>query len=662
MMADIHEILKQYWGYDSFRPLQEEIIRSVLDGHDTLGLLPTGGGKSITFQIPALALSGLTIVVTPLIALMKDQVDHLKERGIKAATVHLGMTHSEILTTYEKVISQNYKFLYLSPERIGTSLFQAKLQYMNVCMLVVDEAHCISQWGYDFRPAYLKIAELRKLLKPNIPVMALTATATPDVVIDIKNKLHFKKGSKTFQSSFERSNLTYSVRYVEDKLGTIVRLLQNIECAIVYVRSRKKCKEISEQLQINHINATYFHAGLSSQEKLQRQENWIQGNTHVIVTTNAFGMGIDKPNVRLVIHLDIPPSPEEYFQEAGRAGRDGKPAEAILLVMKEDKNRLLKHLEEEYPERDFIRMVYEKLASFFQIAIGAGNNSSFEFDIFQFCYAYHLNLTSTYYALKILEQGEYLAYHEDPERLSRVIMTCTKEHLYHVNIDSEGQKILNALLRLYTGLFADFTYISEKRIMEFTHLDRETVYQKLLMLTRMRILHYIPARQKPAILFLTPRLETDEIRIRKEIFEDRKKRQATRIRSIINYVNNLDTCRMKQLLNYFGEDIRHNCGKCDVCKNSHAIISNTSSFKTSDKEATEIHKHILSLLQRAEIPLLPIEISHLLKQYEPQQIAQILQLMLDLEEIYIDKQKHIRLIGDHSYYKVSELCPKPKSQ
>lgn len=568
MNKSIHEILKQYWGYDSFRPLQEEIIASVLSGHDTLGLLPTGGGKSITFQVPAIALGGLCIVITPLISLMKDQIDHLTQKGIKAASVFMGMTHQEVLETYERVILQKYQFLYLSPERLETQLFKAKLQYMDVRLLVVDEAHCISQWGYDFRPPYLRIKDFRQLLPANTPCLALTATATNIVVEDIKDKLAFKKDANTYKASFERPNLIYHVAKVEDKLGKMLELLSCLKegAAIVYVRSRKKTKEVADTLVREGFVANFYHAGLSAKEKEERQEQWMVGNTPIIVATNAFGMGIDKPNVRLVIHLDLPSSPEEYFQEAGRAGRDLQHSDAWILTDRKDKLNLMKHIADEYPEREYVRMVYQRLANFFQIAIGAGYNSMFEFDIMRFCWAYKLAVSPVYYALKLLQQAGYIVYNEEPDRHSRLMFTCSRESLYHLEkYDKDSQKVINSILRLYTGVFADYVFIREEDIMAKTGLDQQQLYQQLLLLSRHHILHYVPARQTPAIIYLTPRLENEEIRISHYIYEDRKARQEQRINAMIKYIDNDEECRMVQLLKYFGEDIDHICQKCDVC-------------------------------------------------------------------------------------------------
>jgi len=604
-MNNPHEILKKYWGYDSFRSLQEEIVTSVLSGHDTLGMLPTGGGKSITFQVPGLALGGLTLVVTPLISLMKDQADHLIERGIKAAAVYTGMTREEVQETYDKVINEHYNFLYVSPERLQTQMFQMRLPYLDIRLLVVDEAHCISQWGYDFRPPYLKIADFRRVLAQEcpkngeVPCMALTATATPDVVKDICNKLQFRKDYEVHQASFVRPNLTYTVIKSEDPWCDMLPLLERFisqGAAIVYVRSRKKTQQIAEALCGAGITATFYHAGLTAEQKQERQESWMKGETPVIVATNAFGMGIDKPNVRVVVHIDLPPSPEEYFQEAGRAGRDGLPATAYLLASSNGMAELLNHLQMSYPERDRIRMVYERLAYFYQIEPGAGFNCTFEFDLFKFCSAYRLQATEVYSALKILTMAGYITYNEDPESRSRLMFTCSKESLYHLDrFDAECQRIITGLLRLYTGMFADFQKFSEERIAKFAHMEREEVYQKLLLLSRFHVLHYVPARQMPCIYYAMPRLDTDEVRIPHTVYEDRMKRDKERAEAMIDYAFNDDECRLLKLLHYFGEQSTETCGKCDVCTSDSSNSSNPSSpSKLSEADARLL---ILSYLQ-----------------------------------------------------------------
>ncbi|MBQ0057362.1 MAG: RecQ family ATP-dependent DNA helicase [Bacteroidales bacterium] len=579
--TDPKDILKKYWGYDSFRSVQEEIIASVLCGKDVLGLMPTGGGKSVTFQVPGLMLGGLTLVVTPLISLMKDQADHLTERGIKAAAIYMGMTREEITETYDRVIQERYSFLYISPERLQTQLLLYKLPYLNIRLLVIDEAHCISQWGYDFRPPYLRIAEFRQRLAqalpdaPVVPCMALTATATPEVIKDICQRLSFRKGYDIHQASFVRPNLTYTVVKDDDVVGAMSMLLEkyansddtaSMGSAIVYVRSRKKTADIAELLNANGISATFYHAGLKPSEKQKRQDAWMNNQISVIVATNAFGMGIDKPDVRTVVHIDLPPSLEEYFQEAGRAGRDGKPATAYLIASEQAADMLLLRLDSSYPDRDRIRMVYERLAYFFQIAPGAGFNNFFDFDIYKFCSAYRLQMTEVYHALHILSLAGYITHNEEPEKWSRIMFTCTKEKLYHLEqFDSECQRIINALLRLYTGLFADLVRFSEERVMAYTGLDRETVYQKLLLLKRFHILQYVPARQTPVIYYNLPRLDSDEVVLPHAIYEDRKKRDEEKVHAMIDYAFDNTRCRLQRLLDYFGETKSQPCGKCDVC-------------------------------------------------------------------------------------------------
>ena len=562
----IEEILKQYWGYDSFRPFQEDIIRSALEGHDTLGILPTGGGKSLTFQVPALALGGLCLVVTPLIALMKDQKDHLVERGIKAAAIHVGMSHDEIVETYDRVISDDYRFLYISPERLETQLFLAKLRFMDVRLLVVDEAHCISQWGYDFRPPYRRIAAIREKIPASVPCIALTATATEATLADIQEELRFRPGARVFKASFVRPNLAYEVRHAEDKISALFNLLRDVECAIVYVRSRQQTREYAKMLTQMGIPANFYHAGLSSLDKQARQDAWMRGEYPVMVATNAFGMGIDKPNVRMVIHIDLPPSPEEYYQEAGRAGRDGLPARAYLLVARNDVERLRRHLDLEFPERDFCRLVYQKLSSYWQIAVGAADQCLFEFQLERFCALFHLPFSDVHYALKLLDQAGYISYVEEPDRHSRVMMTATRSALYGISLTDPETAVLRAVLRHYTGLFADYVFISEKDIMFWTRLTRKEVYDSLLRLTRRRILHYVPAREVPAIIYRTPRLDESEIRINRTVYEDRKERQGARVEAMIRYVQADDTCRLVTLLDYFGEHLSHPCGTCDVCR------------------------------------------------------------------------------------------------
>ncbi len=580
MEENIHQILQRVWGYDSFRPLQEDIITSILAGRDTLGLLPTGGGKSITFQVPALARSGVCIVVTPLVALMKDQVDNLKQRGIKAAYIHAGMSRREMIVTLENCIFGQYKFLYVSPERLYTELFQAKLQAMQINFLVVDEAHCISQWGYDFRPSYLRIAEVREQLV-GVPVLALTATATPEVVVDIQNRLQFKT-QNLFRASFYRPNLTYVVREGEDKMAQLIHILKRVAgSAIVYARSRIRIKEIAEWLTHEGFSADYYHAGLTTEVKNSRQQAWKEECCRVIVATNAFGMGIDKPNVRVVIHYDLPNSPEEYYQEAGRAGRDGERAYAIALYAKADKTKLRKRVSDTFPARDFIKEVYQHLGSYLQIAVGAGMNGIFDFNIFQFCQNYHLPSLPTYHALKILGQAGYIEYVEEVNMLSRVTFTVQRDELYRLNSNNpQLDELIQVLLRSYTGLFADYVTIQEDLLERRCGLNQQEVYEALLTLTKQRILDYVPRKRTPYVLYTSPREDAEYVSLPKAIYEDRKQRFEHRIESILGYVESRSHCRTDLLLRYFGENFGENCHNCDLCIGGHSNRLDNSDFAT----------------------------------------------------------------------------------
>lgn len=564
-MDKFHAILKEYWGYDSFRSLQEEIIASVYAGKDTLGLMPTGGGKSLTFQVPTLLMEGICIVVTPLIALMKDQVDNLRQRGIKATAIHSGMSLQEIQVALENSIYGNYKFLYVSPERLSVSSFIEKLQVMNVCMIAVDESHCISQWGYDFRPSYLKIAELRDYL-PGVPVLALTATATKDVIEDIQDKLRFRERN-VFQKSFERSNIAYIIRRTEDKLFEIIHILSKVPgTAIVYVRSRKMTREIAVELQKQQISADFFHAGLTPDEKIRKQNEWKSGACRVIVCTNAFGMGIDKPDVRLVIHYELPGSLEEYFQEAGRAGRDGEKAYAVALYGARDSAQLKKRLSDEFPEREYIKDVYEKLAYFFQIPMGSGGQTGHHFHLDQFCGIFKYNIAQAHSSLKILDLSGYIEYVEEPERRSKIRFSIARDELYKFrSFSEEVENLIRVLLRSYTGLFADYVYISEQLLAQRTGMTPDLVYESLKMLTGHRIVHYIPAKKVPIIYYVRDREETRYMVIPQTVYEGRKERFAGRIEKVVEYGSSETQCRSRMLLHYFGEKEAKACGHCDVC-------------------------------------------------------------------------------------------------
>lgn len=560
-----HSTLARYWGYAEFRPLQEEIIRSVYKGKDTLGLMPTGGGKSITFQVPALCMEGICIVVTPLIALMKDQVDNLRKAGIKATAVYSGMNRQEILTQLENCIFGGYKFLYVSPERLSTDLFLAKLRAMKVCLLVIDESHCISQWGYDFRPSYLKIADIRQHL-PGIPVLALTATATPEVVNDIQEKLGFRE-KNVFVKSFLRKNLAYIVRHTDDKIDTLIYILGKIPgSAIVYVRNRKRTKEIASLLQQSGISSAYFHAGLNREEKDMRQNAWKTGECRVIVSTNAFGMGIDKPDVRLVMHIDMPGSLEEYYQEAGRAGRDGQKAYAVALCSATDGAKLKKRLTDEFPEKDFIRRVYEALGNYFQIAVGFGMDTVHDFNLNDFCSAFKLPLLPTHHALKILELSGYIEYTDEIENASQLMFTCNRDELYsYAYANKKTDDIIRHILRSYTGLFADYAYISESLVATRTNCTQQEVYDILCALSKLRIVHYIPRKKTPLIIYTQTREELKYVVIPRTAYEERKARCTNRIARVLHYISEERLCRSRMLLSYFGEKEAKDCGCCDVC-------------------------------------------------------------------------------------------------
>ena len=558
-------ILKQYWGYDRFRGIQEDIIDSISKNKDTLGLMPTGGGKSITFQVPALAKEGMCLVITPLIALMKDQVQNLKKRGIKALAIYSGMSRQDIIITLENCIFGNYKFLYISPERLDTEIFRTKLRKMHISMITVDESHCISQWGYDFRPAYLKIAEIRELL-PDVPVLALTATATPEVVKDIQARLHFRH-KNVFRMSFERNNLAYIVRKTENKTAELLHILRSMPgSAIVYVRNRRRTKEITELLNNEHITADFYHAGLDDATKDIRQHRWQSGESRVMVATNAFGMGIDKPDVRIVIHMDLPDSIEAYFQEAGRAGRDGQKAYAVILYAKSDKTTLHKRILDTFPEKEYIRDVYEHLQYYYQMAMGDGLDCVREFNIEDFCRKFKYFPVPVDSALRILTQAGYLEYTAEQDSTSRILFTIRRDELYRLReMGEDMDRLIQAVLRSYTGVFTDYTYINEDSLAIRTGLTRRQIYEMLVHLAKLRIVSYIPHKKTPYIIYTRERVEAQRIHISPEVYEHRKARYETRINAMLDYVTNDTVCRSRMLLDYFGERNEHNCGQCDTC-------------------------------------------------------------------------------------------------
>ena len=574
-------ILKQYWGYDRFRGIQEDIIDSISKNKDTLGLMPTGGGKSITFQVPALAKEGMCLVITPLIALMKDQVQNLKKRGIKALAIYSGMSRQDIIITLENCIFGNYKFLYISPERLDTEIFRTKLRKMHISMITVDESHCISQWGYDFRPAYLKIAEIRELL-PDVPVLALTATATPEVVKDIQARLHFRH-KNVFRMSFERNNLAYIVRKTENKTAELLHILRSMPgSAIVYVRNRRRTKEITELLNNEHITADFYHAGLADATKDIRQHRWQSGESRVMVATNAFGMGIDKPDVRIVIHMDLPDSIEAYFQEAGRAGRDGQKAYAVILYAKSDKTTLHKRIPDTFPEKEYIRDVYEHLQYYYQMAMGDGLDCVREFNIEDFCRKFKYFPVPVDSALRILTQAGYLEYTAEQDSTSRILFTIRRDELYRLReMGEDMDRLIQAVLRSYTGVFTDYTYINEDSLAIRTGLTRRQIYEMLVHLAKLRIVSYIPHKKTPYIIYTRERVEAQRIHISPEVYEHRKARYETRINAMLDYVTNDTVCRSRMLLDYFGERNEHNCGQCDTC------ISLRSKSKVSEQPDRE---------------------------------------------------------------------------
>lgn len=621
-----HIILKQYWGYDDFRGIQQEIIHSIGSGKDTLGLMPTGGGKSIAFQVPALAQEGICIVITPLIALMKDQVENLKKRGIKAAAIYSGLTHNEILVTLENCIFGDYKFLYVSPERLSSELFLTKLKRMRVSFITVDEAHCISQWGYDFRPSYIRIADLRKVV-PQAPVLALTATATPEVVKDIQDKLLFRQ-EHVFKMSFARKNLAYVVRHTEDKESELLHIINSIPgTVIVYCRSRKGCRDLAAQLEERGLTATFYHAGLSNCEKDERQRLWQTDQCHVMVATNAFGMGIDKPDVRLVVHMDVPDSPEAYFQEAGRAGRDGRKAYAVLLYNASDKTKLMKRIPDTFPDREFIKEIYEHICYYYQMAMGDGLNVTREFNLNEFCRNFKHFPVPTDSALRILTRAGYLEYIDEQENDSRLIFLVRRDELYHLDgLEPEYESLLQAVLRSYGGVFSDYITIDETLLGKQTGLSRDMVYRGLIALGKRRIISYIPYKKTPYIRFAQKRVETERIVISREIYENRKEKYEARIQAMIDYATRDDLCRSRMLLAYFGETSEENCLACDVClkKNSAGI---------SQGLAENVERRITALLrEQKEVPVHDIDFPGISRET----VGQVLHQMVQEEKLLLD--------------------------
>lgn len=566
-MSQTHlDILRRYWGYGSFRGIQQQIIESIAQGKDTLGLMPTGGGKSISFQVPALSMPGICIVITPLIALMKDQVAHLRDKGIKAAAVYSGMSRGDIIATLESCVFGGYKFLYISPERLASDIFRSKLKSMTVCLIAVDEAHCISQWGYDFRPSYLKIAEIRHLL-PGVPVLALTATATKEVVADIQDKLEFASPN-VVKMSFYRDNLAYVVRKSDDKEKSLIDILSKVAgSAIVYVRSRKKCRIVCELLNAQGVTADYYHAGLTDSDKDARQRRWMNDEVRVMVATNAFGMGIDKSDVRLVVHIDVPDSIEAYFQEAGRAGRDGGKAYAVMLFCEAADKRLLhRRVSDSYPEVSYIRRVYEELSYYFQIGMGSGGGATLAFDLFDFSSKFGHVAVQVDSALKLLALAGYIDYTEEQDVPPRLMLLAGREGLESAaRSNPTAGAVLDAVMRNYTGLYKDYSFIDETLIAYKCSLAQRDVHEHLKWLSRLGVVRFVPGMKTRYIVYNTDRIECERIRLGDEIYKDKKERCARRVESVIDYCSSSMTCRSRMLLAYFGESASSNCMKCDVC-------------------------------------------------------------------------------------------------
>ncbi len=631
MSAQTRAILKQYWGYPSFRPLQEDIVDSVMAGKDTLALLPTGGGKSICFQVPAMAMEGLCLVITPLIALMKDQVVHLVEKGIPAAAIYSGMHPDALELAYNQAAFGRLKFLYVSPERLQTNAFIEALRKMKVCLLAVDESHCISQWGYDFRPPYLKIADIRPYM-PKTPVLALTATATAKVVDDIQERLGFKQ-KNVFQSSFERKNVTYNVVREADKYGVLRRKLEAMKegSAIVYVRNRKRTQVISDWLNSVGMSATFYHAGLDAKTRDQRQDLWMKGKVKVIAATNAFGMGIDKPDVRLVIHMDLPDSIEAYFQEAGRAGRDLKPSEAFLLVSPADIQKLQDNLAQSFPELDRIKLIYNALGNYFNIPIGAGENVSYPFVIMDFANRYGFNVVEVFYTLKILEKEGFLVLSDSFDEPSKVMIKAPRDDIYGFQVNNpKYSELIKCMLRSLPGVMTDFVRINEETLARKAGLSADKVAEQLKKLEAYNFLSYSPRNDKPQVLFLSEFVDAKHFGLSKENYYDRKKDAEARVKAVIDFVNNNEECRSVQLLRYFNEKTKKNCGRCDVC------------MRKADNRVpyNKIEEKVLSVMGEAAQPMKDVLIK--CSEFEESKVLDSIRFLIDNGVLQLERDSSVK--------------------
>ena len=565
MEQKLLDTLKKYWHYDSFRPMQHEAIESILSGRDTLVLMPTGGGKSIIYQLPTLACDGLCIVVTPLIALMKDQVDSLRKRGISAVAIHSGMTPRQIDIALDNCIYGDVKFLYVAPERLSSEMFRLRVDRMNVTLLAVDEAHCISQWGYDFRPSYLRIADLRRYM-PETPVLALTASATPRVAKDIMERLNFAEAN-VLQASFLRPNLSYSVRHTEDKEGQLMRIINNVPgCGIVYVRMRKTAEQVAQFLTEQGCPASFYHGGLPNAERTMRQDEWVNGKTRIMVATNAFGMGIDKRDVRFVVHYTMSDSLESYYQEAGRAGRDGERSYAVILMSATDNDRIINTFEKEFPDIELIRSIYHDLCSYLGVAIGDGKEASFVFNIFDFCKRYKQPLATVMSAIKLLQLNGYMTLVEDCEHPARLMFMISRDELYNIKMQNEKEEdILRSILRLYTGIFSEFRPIDEMEIAAFSKHSHEEVHALLKHLWRSNIIRYIPTNHDPLIFLDEERLPSRDVYIAPETYSHRKSLMLERFNHLLHYANEEQECRSRIIEKYFCDKMSEPCGICDNC-------------------------------------------------------------------------------------------------
>jgi len=621
-----HQILVKYWGFSTFRALQEDIIKSAGDGKDTLGLMPTGGGKSITFQVPALANEGICLVITPLIALMKDQVENLKKRGVNAIAIYSGLTAHEINIAFDNCVFGKVKFLYLSPERLGTELFKQRVVNMQVNLIAVDESHCISQWGYDFRPSYLKIAEIRNLL-PQVPVLALTATATPEVVEDIQERLGFKE-KNVFRKSFERKNLAYYVKEYEDKYKYLIKYIQKSQgTGVVYVRNRKRTKEIAQLLFQNKISADYYHAGLSNDVRSLKQEKWQKNQIRVMVSTNAFGMGIDKPDVRFVVHVDLPDSLEAYFQEAGRAGRDEQKAYAILLYHESDKLKLERRIDTSFPPIEEIKRTYEALCNYYKLALGSGKDMVFDFNIKDFSSTFRFDPLRVYSSLKILERDGYIELTDEIDNPSKVFFLVDKHDLYKFQVaNAKMDGFIKLILRTYTGLFSEYTSIDEDFLARKANSNIEVIYTYLKALNNAKIIRYIPRKKTPLIIFTEERLDLKSIYITKENYQQRKERFVSRINAVVNYAESKAKCRSQILLSYFGEMESTRCGQCDICLKRNEL-------ELSKYEFDLIHAELKEKLR--ETPQSLVEITDNLN-FPEDKIIKVIQYLLDNNKIEYD--------------------------